>query len=69
MVEYWLVVVLAANTSGLVPATRHLSAEACAQQRAVEVVHLAVTGRAVASADCVRVAARRVPPVTGEALR
>jgi hypothetical protein len=69
MTAWALLVVLAANTSGQVPVTWHASREACEQQRAVEVFHLAITGREVEMALCqlVRMPALKAP--TGELLR
>lgn len=69
MTEWFLVVVLAANASGLVPVTRHPTRAACEQQMAVEVVHLAVTGREVDFAACQQHRLPRLRPVTGELLR
>jgi hypothetical protein len=69
MTAWALVIVLASNATGLVPVTWHASRDACDQQRAVELTHLALTGRDVASAHCQRVAMPALKTATGELLR
>lgn len=67
--EWFLVVVLAGDASGLVPVQRHPTREACEAQRAVEVVHSAAVGREVISAACQWQPVPALRPVTGEVLR
>jgi hypothetical protein len=62
--EWWLVVVLASNTTGLVPVQRFMTQEACESQKGVEVIHMTVTGRQVVSARCQHVRVRP-PRATG----
>jgi hypothetical protein len=69
MLEYFLIVVLAGNASGLVPVTRHATRAACEQQLAVEALHMTVTGRQVASAHCQRQRVPALRQVTGEFVR
>jgi hypothetical protein len=67
--EWFLVVVLAGDASGLVPVQRHPTRQACQAQLAVEVVHSAAVGRQVVSATCQWHPIPRLRPVTGEVLR
>lgn len=69
MREWFALVILVGDPTGLVPVTRHASQEACERQLAVEVLHHAATGRAVAHATCDAVRIPRLRPVTGEVLR
>ena len=64
--EWWLVVVMASNTTGLVPVQRFQTEEACTSQKGVEVIHMTVTGRQVVSAHCQHVRVRQPRPMTGE---
>lgn len=66
MTEWFLVLVLAGNASGLVPIQRFETEARCEQQLAVEAVHAAVNGRTVVSAHCQRVRIPSLRPVTGE---
>jgi hypothetical protein len=69
MTAWALVIVLAANASGLVPVSWHESAEACERQAAVELTHLALTGRDVASALCQQVRMPALKAPSGELVR
>jgi hypothetical protein len=51
------------------PPSWHATREACERQAAVEVTHYELTARPVALAQCQRVRAVTMRPVTGEALR
>lgn len=68
MTEWFLVIVLAGNATGLVPVQRFETQARCEQQLAVEAMHAAGTRREIVSAHCQR---QRIPPlrpVTGEIL-
>jgi hypothetical protein len=63
MTLYALVIVLAANTTGFADrASWHASAADCRAQAALEMAHLELTGRPVASATCTPVSAHRLQP-------
>ena len=64
--EWWLVVVLASNTTGMVPVQRFQTEEACETQKFVEVLHASVTGRQVVSAHCQHVRVRQPRAAGGE---
>jgi hypothetical protein len=59
----WVLVVLGANLAVLPISTVHASRAACETQRAVELLHLAVTGRPEAEAFCQPVRVPALPPV------
>lgn len=67
--EWFLVIVLASNTTGLVPLQRFETRERCEQQLAVEALHLAVTRREVISAHCQHVRQPQLRATAGETLR
>ena len=64
--EWWLVVVMASNNTGLVPVQRFQTEEACKGQKGVEVIHMTVTGRQVVSAHCQHVRVRPPRAAGGE---
>jgi hypothetical protein len=66
---YALLIVLAADASGFARVSWHASRTACESQAQVEMLHLAVTARAVEHVECRPYAAPRLRPITGEALR
>jgi hypothetical protein len=59
----WVLVVLSAQLNALPISTVHTTRAACEAQRAVEVVHLAATGRRPAEAWCQAVRVPALPPV------
>jgi hypothetical protein len=69
MAEWFLIVVLAGDASGLVPVQRHATRDACEAQLAVEVVHSAAVGRHVLSAACQWHPVPALRPVTGDLVR